>query len=153
MGELPANVDVVLASPDAGPIPDLAAIDLIVPVERIRQPLIDSLAATGRPGDPDAERRGRLARGHVPEGVTVCNARGVFDVPLAEWVVGAILGMRARPHPERASRRRPTSGPRSSRDELAGRRVVILGHGSIGAPSRTACGHSGSSGRGRADGP
>ena len=34
MGDLPANVEVVLVSPDAGPIPDLAAVDLIVPIDR-----------------------------------------------------------------------------------------------------------------------
>ena len=28
----------------------------------------------------------------VPEGVTLCNARGSRDIPVAEWVVGAILG-------------------------------------------------------------
>ena len=28
----------------------------------------------------------------VPEGVTLCNARGSRDLPVAEWVVGAILG-------------------------------------------------------------
>lgn len=27
---------------------------------------------------------------HAPAGVTVCNARGVYDEPVAEWVVGAI---------------------------------------------------------------
>ena len=28
----------------------------------------------------------------IPPGVTLCNARGARDVPVAEWVVGALLG-------------------------------------------------------------
>ena len=69
--------------------------------------------------------------GHVPEGVTVCNARGVFDVPLREWVVGAILAMERGlilARDAQATHAWTSLEPR----ELAGRRVVILGHGSIG---------------------
>src|SRR6478752_1070109 len=28
----------------------------------------------------------------VPAGVTLCNARGARDIPVAEWIVGAVLG-------------------------------------------------------------
>ena len=133
MGELPANVDVVLVSPDAGPIPDLAAVDLIVPIDRIRQPIIDSLAATGRPRVIQTLSAGvDWLVGHVPEGVTVCNARGVFDVPLAEWVVGAILAMErglVQARDAQATHAWTSLEP----SELAGRRVVILGQGSIGS--------------------
>jgi phosphoglycerate dehydrogenase-like enzyme len=63
--------------------------------------------------------------------VMVCNARGVYDIPLAEWVVGAILAMQrglvqardAQPQHEWVEMEPP---------ELAGRRVLILGLGSIG---------------------
>ena len=34
--------------------------------------------------------------GRVPDGVTVCNASGVHDMPVAEWVVAAILAMTRR---------------------------------------------------------
>ena len=33
---------------------------------------------------------------HVPAGVTLCNASGVHDIPVAEWVVAAILAMERR---------------------------------------------------------
>ena len=95
MGELPANVDVRLVPPEPEPVPDLAEVDLVVPLMRARAPLLELLA--GPPG------RLRVIQtlsagvdwlvGHVPEHVTVCNARGVYDAPLAEWVVGAILAM------------------------------------------------------------
>ena len=69
--------------------------------------------------------------GASPEGVVVCNARGVYDGPLAEWVVGAILAF------QRGfvrARDAQATGEWASfeLDELAGRRVVILGFGSIG---------------------
>jgi phosphoglycerate dehydrogenase-like enzyme len=134
LGELPATVDVRLVPPEPAPVPDLSQVELIVPSARSRDALLELLAAGG----------GRLRViqttsagvdwliGRVPGHIAVHNARGVFDVPLAEWVVGAILAMQR--------------GLVASRDaqakhhwdsieppELAGRRVVILGLGSIGS--------------------
>ncbi len=133
MGELPANVDVRLVPPEPEPVPDLAEIELIVPSGRTREPLLELLAGGG----------GRLRViqttsagvdwliGRVPEHVVVCNARGVYDAPLAEWVVGAILAMQrglVQSRDAQARREWDTIEP----PELAGRRVVILGLGSIG---------------------
>ena len=71
--------------------------------------------------------------GRVPDGVVVCNARGVYDGPLAEWVVGAILAterglLRARDAQAQGGWRGFVPP-----GELDGSRVVILGHGSIGS--------------------
>jgi phosphoglycerate dehydrogenase-like enzyme len=133
MGELPANVEVRLVAPDPAPLPDLAEIDLVVPLQRIRRPLLETLA--GPPG------RLRVIQtlsagvdwliGRVPDHVTVCNARGVYDAPLAEWVVGAILAM------QRGLVRARDAQARHEWDaieppDLAGRRVIVLGMGSIG---------------------
>jgi Phosphoglycerate dehydrogenase and related dehydrogenases len=133
MGALPSNVDVVLVSPDAGPLPDLADVDLVVPLMRIRPALLEQLA--GPPG------RLRVIQtlsagvdwlvGRVPEHVTVCNARGIYDGPLAEWVVGAILAMQ-RGHIRARDAQARADWDFFEPDELAGRRVVILGMGSIG---------------------
>ena len=69
--------------------------------------------------------------GRVPDGVIVCNARGVFDIPLAEWVVGAILALeRGFPTARDAQARGEWAAYRAI--ELAAKRVVILGQGSIG---------------------
>jgi phosphoglycerate dehydrogenase-like enzyme len=133
MGVFPANVDVRLVPPEPEPVPDLADVDLIVPFGRTREPLLELLAAGG----------GRLRViqttsagvdwliGRVPKHVMVCNARGVYDAPLAEWVVGAILAMqRGLVQSRDAQARREWDAIEPA--ELSGRRVVILGLGSIG---------------------
>ena len=134
LGELPPNVDVRLVPREPEPVPSLADVELIVPSMRSREPLIELLAGGG----------GRLRViqttsagvdfliGRVPAHIAVHNARGVFDVPLAEWVAGAILAM------ERGLVASRDAQARHHWDsieppELAGRRVVILGLGSIGS--------------------
>ncbi len=134
IGDLPANVDVRLVAPDPEPVPDLADVELIVPGARIHEALLDLLARGG----------GKLRviqttsagvdwlRDHVPEHVVVCNARGVYDTPLAEWVAGAILAMERGLMQSRDAQARH-AWESIEPPELAGRRVVILGLGSIGA--------------------
>src|SRR5262245_33003399 len=85
-GDLPPNVDRRLVPPEPAPVPDLSDVELIVPSARSRDALLELLGGGG----------GRLRViqttsagvdwliGHVPEHVAVHNARGVFDVPLAE---------------------------------------------------------------------
>jgi phosphoglycerate dehydrogenase-like enzyme len=133
MGELPPNVDVRLVPPEPEPVPDLAEVDIVVPFTRTREPLLELLA--GPPG------RLRVIQtlsagvdwlvGLVPEHVMVCNARGVYDTPLAEWVVGAILAMQRGLVQSRDAQARG-KWEAIEPPELSGRRVVILGLGSIG---------------------
>jgi phosphoglycerate dehydrogenase-like enzyme len=132
MGDLPANVDVRLVSPEPAPLPDLAEVDLVVPLRRIRTSLLETLA--GPPG------RLRIIQtlsagvdwlaGRVPEHVMVYNARGVYDAPLAEWVVGSILAMQRGLVQARDAQARH-EWEEIEPPELSGRRVVILGFGSI----------------------
>ena len=132
MGDFPANVKVVLVPPEPGDMPDLAGVDLVVPTGRVRPALFEALRSPGRPRVIQTLSAGvDWLIGRVPEGVVVCNARGVYDGPLAEWVVGAILAF------QRGfvrARDAQAAGEWTSfeLDELAGRRVVILGFGSIG---------------------
>jgi phosphoglycerate dehydrogenase-like enzyme len=65
---------------------------------------------------------------HVPPWATLCNARGARDVPVAEWVVGALLGAAYGQFRAAALRRWDYERP----DELHGTTVLVLGHGSIG---------------------
>lgn len=133
VGRLPANVDVVLVKDEPEPLPDLAGVDLVVPLMRIRPALLELLA--GPPG------RLRVIQtlsagvdwlaGKVPEHVTVCNARGIYDGPLSEWVIGAILAMQ-RGHIRARDAQARAEWEFFEPDELWGRRVVILGIGSIG---------------------
>jgi phosphoglycerate dehydrogenase-like enzyme len=70
--------------------------------------------------------------GRIPTGVTLCDARGVHDSSTAEWAITAMLAyVRDFPAFIRAQERRQwvygTTG------ELAGKRVLIVGAGSIGS--------------------
>ncbi|MHB8890611.1 MAG: NAD(P)-dependent oxidoreductase [Candidatus Limnocylindrales bacterium] len=132
MGDLPSNVELVLVPPGPDPLPDLSAVDLVVPTDWMRRPLLDALGASGRLRVIQTLSAGvDWLAGRVPERVIVCNARGVYDSPLAEWVIGAILAMQrglVRARDAQAAGAWAAFEP----DELAGRRVVILGFGSIG---------------------
>jgi phosphoglycerate dehydrogenase-like enzyme len=67
----------------------------------------------------------------VPDGVTLCSARGTRDIAVAEWVLAAILAMEKRlPELARAQAERLWSPELLG--ELAGKRALILGYGSIG---------------------
>ena len=75
----------------------------------------------------------------IPPGVVLCSAVGVHDVALSEWVVAVILAM-GRRLPEFGEMQRRTewnraiAEPRSNQpvDDLDGKIVLVLGHGSIG---------------------
>jgi phosphoglycerate dehydrogenase-like enzyme len=130
LGDLPPEVDVRVWD-DGSPV-DLSAVDLVVPDGAMRVALLGALEAPGRLRVIQTLSAGvDWLVGRVPEAVTVCNARGVYDVPLAEWVVGAILAVeRGFPGARDAQSRGEWTDYRPI--ELAGRRVVILGQGSIG---------------------
>ncbi|HEY0934890.1 MAG TPA: 2-hydroxyacid dehydrogenase [Trebonia sp.] len=71
-------------------------------------------------------------RPHVPPSVALCNARGAHDASTAEWVVAAVLGsLRSFPRfgAEQAAGRWAYQGT----DQLAGKNVLIVGYGAIGA--------------------
>ena len=64
----------------------------------------------------------------VPPWAVLCNARGARDVPVAEWVVAALLGAQA----GLLAGARRTTWVYEPQGELHGSTVLILGHGSIG---------------------
>lgn len=137
LGELPAKVTEVEIAPAPDRLPDdPAGVEFWVPPFLAQA---DSVRAAARL--PDLRVVQLLSAGadawvgRLPSGVTLCDARGVHDSSTAEWVVAAILGhlrgfptfARAQAHAEWAyDRVAPT-------DELAGKRVLIVGAGSIGA--------------------
>lgn len=77
--------------------------------------------------------------GRLSEGVTLCDARGVHDSSTAEWVATAILShLRDFAGFIRAQLRHEWSYERfAPTDELAGKRILIVGAGSIGAAVRS----------------
>ncbi|HEV2885897.1 MAG TPA: 2-hydroxyacid dehydrogenase [Jatrophihabitans sp.] len=77
----------------------------------------------------------------VPDGVELCDARGVHGSSTAEWALTALLSVfREFPRFERARQQRRWDY--SVTDELAGKRVLIVGAGDVGqqlARRITAC--------------
>src|SRR5919204_1593150 len=73
--------------------------------------------------------------GLAPGGITLCDAAGVHDVPVAEWVVMTILAsyhnLPAFIDAQRSGRWRH-EGAFAGGDDLEGQTVLIVGHGSIG---------------------
>jgi phosphoglycerate dehydrogenase-like enzyme len=69
---------------------------------------------------------------YVPEGVTVCNARGAHDPATAEWVAGVIFAQ-LRDLPRFVRSQRVGRWDPAMTETLAGKRVLIVGYGSIGA--------------------
>ena len=69
----------------------------------------------------------------VPAGIILCDASGVHDVGVAEWIVLAILASYRRlPQLIEAQQATTWRHDGSRGDELHGSSVIILGHGSIG---------------------
>jgi phosphoglycerate dehydrogenase-like enzyme len=133
MGDIPANVELVPVALDEGPMPDFALADLVIPLRRMREPLFETLGGPGRLEVIQTLSAGvDFLIGRVPPHITVCNARGVYDIPLAEWVVGAILAMQRGLVEARDGQAKGT-WTEFEADELAGQRVVIVGFGSIAA--------------------
>jgi phosphoglycerate dehydrogenase-like enzyme len=69
---------------------------------------------------------------HLPEGVTLCSAKGARDPAMAEWVLWAILAdvKAARVAAEQQAAR---TWEHLDLGDLEGARVLIVGYGSIGA--------------------
>jgi phosphoglycerate dehydrogenase-like enzyme len=145
LGTLPPEVELVLA--DDGPMPAAAA-DARMAILSGGLPMrLDEVLAAA----PALEVLQTVSAGvdwlgdRVPDGVTLCNASGIHDTPVSEWVVGAILAMTRRFPEFLALQASGTwdrgingfegdapSSPLWPIPDLDGARVLVLGHGSIG---------------------
>ncbi|WDZ87338.1 2-hydroxyacid dehydrogenase [Micromonospora cathayae] len=138
LGDLPGATVEVAEDPERLPS-DPAGVRLWVP-PFLAGPDVTALAAKL----PDLEVVQLLSAGadawvgRLPAGVTLCDARGVHDSATAEWVVTAILSrLRGFDTLARAQGRREWAYDGvAPTDELAGKRVLIVGAGSIGAALR-----------------
>jgi phosphoglycerate dehydrogenase-like enzyme len=108
---------------------DLSTIDFLVPPFG-HQAILDRLPQLTRVAVVQTLFAGTdWVEDAVPVQATLCNARGARDQPVAEWIVGALLGATARLL-EFAHRRDWEDGLEVQ--ELGAWTVVIIGMGSIG---------------------
>jgi phosphoglycerate dehydrogenase-like enzyme len=136
LGDLPADLEVLVLPGVGEPMPGdpaevtfwvppfLAAGDVVEFATRLPRVEVIQLLSAGA----DAWT------GRVPEGVILCDARGVHDSSTAEWVLTAILASLRRfdYFAQAQAAGRWSYGEVSPTDELAGKRVLIIGAGSIG---------------------
>ncbi|PRY31296.1 phosphoglycerate dehydrogenase-like enzyme [Pseudosporangium ferrugineum] len=135
LGEVPAGVRVEVCEDAAAWPADPAEVDFWVP------PFLSTVRATDQLPKFTKVRVVQLLSagadawvGHVPPGVQLCDARGVHDKPVAEWVLGAAIGaLRQFPAFARAQQREDWAAKQfTPTAELTGKRVLIVGAGSIG---------------------
>jgi phosphoglycerate dehydrogenase-like enzyme len=131
VGELPESVEVHLI-PRNGALPsEIEAAEFLVPPFGSRR-AIEALPRLSALRVVQVNSAGvDWIAPSIPEGVTLCSARGTRDAPVAEWVVGAILDSYKRLSLFRRQQEQAQWTPQMPR-ELAGSQALIVGHGSIG---------------------
>lgn len=131
MGGVPAGVELSIWPGEGTPPPEAELAEFYVPSFLAQG---ESLAVMSRM--PRLRVVQLLTAGseavapYVPEGVTLCNARGVHDPSTAEWVVGAILAV-LHDFPRFARAQADQRWDYEWTDALMGKRVLIVGAGSI----------------------
>jgi phosphoglycerate dehydrogenase-like enzyme len=133
-GELPADVQLEVFPAHGAPMPsDPDTVAVWVP------PFLANPAAVALAGTmPQLRLIQLLSAGadvwvdKIPDGVLLCDARGVHDSSTSEWVLTAVLAhLRNFPAFARAQERREWRYTQT--DELAGKRVLVVGAGAVGS--------------------
>jgi phosphoglycerate dehydrogenase-like enzyme len=128
---MPDRVELHWSPRDTPLAPEIRDAELLVPAERSRE-LLELLGDMPRLKVVQTVSAGvDWLLPAVPEGVTVCNARGTRDTAVAEWVLAAILSME-KDLPALAQRQAEHRWRPEPLGELAGRRALVVGYGSIG---------------------
>jgi phosphoglycerate dehydrogenase-like enzyme len=146
LGTLPRQVELIRIG--EGPIPPEVSDARMALLAGVLPRRLDEILAAA----PNLEILQTVSAGvdwlvdRVPDGVTLCNASGVHDTPVAEWVVAAILAM-TRKFPDLVDLQREGTWDRGINSfvgggaqdsplwpipDLEGAYVLVLGHGSIG---------------------
>lgn len=135
IGELPSGVDVEVCEDAATWPSDPATVDFWVPPFLSTARAADRLPAFSRLEVIQLLSAGADAWvGQIGPGLRLCDARGVHDKPVAEWVLGAAISMQRRfPELVRAQAREQWAfASTMPTPELTASRVLIVGAGSIG---------------------
>ncbi len=127
----------VVAVADEGPLPDrFQEIEFLVPTFN-RQRVTDLLPRLRQLKVLQTMSAGvDWLLSIAPEGVTICDASGVHDIPVSEWIVTAMLSVYKefpvfRDSQDEGVWQRPTMFEPAITD-MSGKKVLILGYGSIG---------------------
>jgi len=128
-----AGATVEVVAPDgSGLLPSAAEVEFYVPPFFPAPQAVAAMAGMPRLKVVQTLTAGfDKVRPHVPDGVVLCNARGVHDASTAEWVVAAILAS-VRQLPYFAAEQAAGRWSYRFTGSLAGRTVLIVGYGSIG---------------------
>jgi phosphoglycerate dehydrogenase-like enzyme len=131
VGELPQSVQVHLI-PRKGALPSgIEAVEFLVPPYGSRR-VVDALPRLSALRVVQVNSAGvDWITPSIPDGVTLCNASGTRDAPVAEWVVGVILDSYKGFAQFRRQQDQAQWAPQMPR-ELAGSKALIVGYGSIG---------------------
>jgi phosphoglycerate dehydrogenase-like enzyme len=129
MGDPPAGWTVAPFPDDPAAAPERAQVEFVVPnweISRSLEPLTGLKVIQTRSAGVD------WIVHSVPDGVTLCSAKGSRDPAMAEWVLWAILaGIKAAD--TAAAQQVAHEWKHLDLGDLHGARVLIVGHGSIGA--------------------
>jgi phosphoglycerate dehydrogenase-like enzyme len=127
------DVAVEVVAPDGRPLPETAAeVEFYVPPFFPPPEAVTAMAQM--PGLRVVQTLTAgfdRVRPHVPAGAVLCNARGVHDASTSEWVLTAILAS-IRQFQYFAAEQAAGRWSYRFTDCLAGKTVLIVGHGSIG---------------------
>ncbi|HEX2103056.1 MAG TPA: NAD(P)-dependent oxidoreductase [Solirubrobacteraceae bacterium] len=129
MGEPPAGWSIAPFPDDPVASPDRDEVEFVVPDWQIAREL------HALPALKVVQTRSAGVEwivGRVPDGVTLCSARGARDAAMAEWVAWALLAD-AKAARTAAEQQVARVWEHLDLRDVEGARVLILGHGSIGA--------------------
>jgi phosphoglycerate dehydrogenase-like enzyme len=132
--DLPAGVEPAYYDTSVAPAPEqLAGVEIMV----LDPPVADGTVEVLDSGDALKVVQTMSAGvdfliGQLPAGVTLCDAAGVHDASVAEWVAAMLLGV-AKRLPDFLDSQREGDWHHRELDDVEGTTVLILGHGSIGA--------------------
>lgn len=130
-GPMPKGVELHLI-PEGSPLPAaIRGVEFLVPPYDSR-PVLELLAQMPKLTVVQAISAGtEWLLPWVPEGVTVCSARGTRDTAVAEWVLAAIFAMEKR-LPVFMGRQAKHVWSPELLEEIAGKQALLVGYGSIG---------------------
>jgi|1186.fasta_scaffold198234_2 phosphoglycerate dehydrogenase-like enzyme len=132
--DLPSGVEPMFYDASRAPAPEqLAGVEFVVLDPPVADGTVDAVAAAGDVRVVQTLSAGvDFIAGRLPSRVALCDAAGVHDASVAEWVAAVLLAA-AKKLPELLDAQRAGDWEHRELDDVEGMTVLILGHGSIGA--------------------